>query len=203
MSTLKVNSIEKYSGSSGVTIKDTVNIAPDSGVKNLVVSGNTTVESNLTVNGTADFDSNITMDNTNISGTNQISCASIQVSGAATAGSLVVGGTTLLNPWKMMGKVTLTNNYTSAPTLSGRIAEFNVETLSTSWSGTFSGTQRHSLSIFFDTDMSNTNYLVFLRPEGTESGNAYLVSQHTDKIVLEVRTATNGSATIDYMVISP
>lgn len=203
MSTLKVNTIEKFNGSSGVTIKDTVNIAPDSGVKNLVVSGNTTVETNLTVNGATDFDGHVTMDSTNISGANQISCASIQVSGAATAGSLVVGGTTLLNPWKCMGSVTLTES-SAQITFSDRVAEFNVDTYAYDYEGVFNNVKRFRIDVHFDTDLTNDNYIVLFRSEGDESGHFRLRNKYTWGFRLGLTMNSNVYGTsLDYMVISP
>ena len=158
MSTLKVNTIEKYSGSSGVTIKDSVSIAPDSGVKNLVVSGTITAETSLVASGTMTCQGNATF-NGNILGDGSTDISNID--SITTGGNLIVGGgltvTGVLqfNPFKCMGTV---DHNCFTDTITARSAEFNVETVTS-----YSNGGKSMCKIEFGTALTNTNYQVFFR----------------------------------------
>ena len=205
MSTLKVNTIEKYSGSSGVTVKDTVTIAPESGVKNLVVSGTITAETSLTSVGDITAQGNIVGDNaTNISGINQITGTSATLSGSLSCGTLTVGGNQSLAPWKAVGgfRLVVSNN---VGTVSNRISEYNVASVTTGFGSSQSvGYTHHWLDINFSTALTNTNYLVFPSTR-TNSINASLfsVSKSTDKVRLTY-SVYNNNATFNesFLVLS-
>ena len=185
MSVLKVNTIEKYSGSSGVTVKDSVTIAPDSGVKNLVVSGSITAETSLTSVGNIATQGNITGDNgTNITGINQVEAASATIAGSLNCGTLTVGGNASIAPWKAMGGFTYSAATNNGGTISSRICEYNIDTVAAEYlysSGT-PDTYYYRVSVTFDTALTNTNYLVFTQSEQNVGGypaGLYSIGRYT------------------------
>jgi hypothetical protein len=213
VSTLKVNAIEKYSGASGVTIKDSVSIAPDSGVKNLVVSGTITAETALVATGTttcqgnATFNGNIAGDgNTDITGVDNITTSG----NLNVGGSLTVNNVLQFNPFKCMGS--LTHN-SSADSITARAAEFNVSNATSYASGLNS-----MIKVEFATALSNTNYQVFFQSPLMQAFAQSTVWDHfvivqeknTDYFTLQVQRAGNNGVfgasrthQLDFIVVSP
>lgn len=104
MSTLKVDTIEKYSGSSGVTVKDDVTIEPDAGTADLTVSGATTLNGTLAIAGQTSMTSKLKMNDKDIDDVKILDATTVNVSGGVTCASLTVGGVALLSPIKAFGR---------------------------------------------------------------------------------------------------
>ena len=165
MSTLKVNTVEKYSGGSGVTIKDSVTIAPDSGVKNLDVSGTITSNGILKAETHINLEGNLVGNNSNVSGINQVTASAISCSGNATVnGTLSVGNPPVLlqNIVKAWGEVRFNFRGNSQfATFQGH--NYNFASLSNSSfqnSTNDLAARTYTFRLNFDTPLTNTNYMV-------------------------------------------
>jgi hypothetical protein len=215
VSTLKVNAIEEYSGAAGVTIKDNVNIEADGGAdRNLTVSGSTTLDGTVGVAGVTTLAADLVMGSNDITGANTIATGTLTATGNIACGTITIGGATVLNPFKCMGRFKGVNTGTVV-TISDRQNESNVGNVTSVGTGPGS----YSVRITFDTALASSNYMIFLEPHGYGTGGGYDavgvdLNDHAH-VGIKSRTTTHfdigfgttgshvAGTVVQYMVISP